>query len=733
MSSALDPFDNGSVQAALFVPSNSAPAGGGGGGGGETGPTGPEGATGATGPALPLYQATYYKSVVQNLTSGATDITFDEVAAWNNDGGYITHTPGSTDFTVVQGGLYQLEWNATVIANGATWTSSLLKQISIDITRSPAAEVVSIAQNASMPSALNYGQSLCSTFNLEAGDVINCRISNTFFSGTPTAQGVTNTFDLNTWFSWRYVSTGPAGPAGETGPSGPEGVAGRAGDTGPAGETGPTGPAGTPGGATGATGPTGESGPQGAQGEIGASGAAGANGDTGPTGVTGPQGAQGVIGFTGETGPTGVSGPSGPAGANGDTGPTGVSGPSGASGPSGPSGASGPAGVSGPTGETGPTGVSGPSGASGPSGPAGTPLVFKGLWDNGIPYVINDVVVASNNNTYVCILATSSADPISSPTNWTIFVNGGATGPSGPSGATGASGLAGVSGPAGGTGETGPTGASGASGASGPAGGTGETGPTGVSGPSGPTGPSGPSGPTLTFTGIWSDATSYVINQVVVAPGGDTYVSLTSNTNSPPASNPTDWALYALMGPSGPSGATGPSGAAGGVDSITATGTTCTGAITLEAGTSIVIDVPTTNAIRIAAIPTTMVFAQNTTTTALDDTGVTVVATSLFTPDVTGAALVTASVTVLANDAAAPEITMTLVDSTAAAIGVPMTVTSTGSGHKMTITNVAHLPTTAASADSVSVVLTLSAADDVDCIAASVVVTYNSKLYVAPP
>jgi hypothetical protein len=72
-------------------------------------------------------------------------------------------------------------------------------------------------------------------------------------------------------------------------------------------------------------------------------------------------------------------------------------------------------------------------------------------------------------------------------------------------------------------------------------------------------------------------------------------------------------------------------------------------------------------------------------------------------------------------------------DSTATAFGVPMTVTSTGNGHKMTITNVAHLPTTAATADSVSVVLTLDSADDLDCIAASVVVAYNSKLYVAPP
>ena len=176
-------------------------------------------------PGAGVSQATYYKSALQNLTSGNTDITFDEEGAWNNDNGYITHTGGSADFTVVQGGLYQLEFNATIIAQGATWTASLLKQISIDITRSPTPEVVTIAQNASIPSNTNYAQNACSTFNLEAGDVINCRVVNTFTTATPYAQGVTNTIDLNTWFTWRYVSAAGAAPAvGVTSIAGIEGA-----------------------------------------------------------------------------------------------------------------------------------------------------------------------------------------------------------------------------------------------------------------------------------------------------------------------------------------------------------------------------------------------------------------------------------------------------------------------------------------------------------------------------
>jgi hypothetical protein len=163
-----------------------------------------------------VFQATYYKSAAQNLVSGNTDITFDEEAAWNNDNGYITHTGGTAAFTVVEPGLYQLEFNANILANGSTNPASTQKLISVDITRSPNAEVVVIQQNTTIASGLTYGQSLSSTFNLEAGDVINCRVNNTFTGGPAQASGVTNTFDLNTWFTWRYVSSGGGGGGGVT-------------------------------------------------------------------------------------------------------------------------------------------------------------------------------------------------------------------------------------------------------------------------------------------------------------------------------------------------------------------------------------------------------------------------------------------------------------------------------------------------------------------------------------
>ena len=151
-------------------------------------------------------QATYYKSVNQSMTSGANDVTFDLSGAWNNDGGYITHTDATTAFTVVQEGLYQLEFNTNIVANGATWGNGSNKTINIDITRSPNGEHAIIQQACLTSSASNYGQSISATYYLVAGDVINLRVFNQFAGGPPSIQGITNTFDFNTFFTWKFVS-----------------------------------------------------------------------------------------------------------------------------------------------------------------------------------------------------------------------------------------------------------------------------------------------------------------------------------------------------------------------------------------------------------------------------------------------------------------------------------------------------------------------------------------------
>ena len=160
-------------------------------------------------PSPQVYQATYYKTTVQSLTSPNTDITFDGVGSWNNDGGYITHTNGTTAFTVVQTGLYQLDFNVLVLANNGTWTTAIGKSCQIDITRPSITEQAVLTNTALQANLQDYGQSVSGSVYLVAGDVINLRVFNTFTGGIPTppqAQCLINTFDLNTFFAWTYIA-----------------------------------------------------------------------------------------------------------------------------------------------------------------------------------------------------------------------------------------------------------------------------------------------------------------------------------------------------------------------------------------------------------------------------------------------------------------------------------------------------------------------------------------------
>jgi len=157
-------------------------------------------------PVNELYLAQYYKSVAQTLTSGNTDITFNLTQTWNNTGGYITHVNGSTDFIVNKSGLYQLEFNCVVLANGAVYSLTAIgKSVSIDITRSPTAEQTVVSNSSLQASGQNYAMSVSGTFYLNVGDVINLRVGNTFTGGPPTVQAFANAFDLNTFFTWTFI------------------------------------------------------------------------------------------------------------------------------------------------------------------------------------------------------------------------------------------------------------------------------------------------------------------------------------------------------------------------------------------------------------------------------------------------------------------------------------------------------------------------------------------------
>ena len=140
------------------------------------------------------------------------------------------------------------------------------------------------------------------------------------------------------------------------------------------------------------TGPAGPEGPQGPQGPTGLTGAAGPTGATGATGATGPQG---PIGLTGPTGATGATGPQGPIGLTGPTGATGATGPQ------------GPIGL---------TGAQGPAGTNGTNGTNGTSFTFRGTFNLGQSYSVNDVVADTNGSSYIAITANNGAsDPANDP------------------------------------------------------------------------------------------------------------------------------------------------------------------------------------------------------------------------------------------------------------------------------------------------------------------------------
>ena len=163
-----------------------------------------------TTPTQPVYKGQYYKTATQNAPSGTTDVTFNGTASWNNTNGYIAHTDGTADFTVQQAGLYQLEFALYMTANGSTWTV-LSKDVAINITRSPIAEQQILWNRFSTASPLTWGNSVVGTIRLQAGDVINCAVTQTV-TGTPLIQGLQNTFDYNTTFTFTVIEELPNVP-----------------------------------------------------------------------------------------------------------------------------------------------------------------------------------------------------------------------------------------------------------------------------------------------------------------------------------------------------------------------------------------------------------------------------------------------------------------------------------------------------------------------------------------
>ena len=354
------------------------------------------------------------------------------------------------------------------------------------------------------------------------------------------------TFNGTSWVA-SPPSQGTAGPPGPSGPPGPQGTSG------PPGATGPPGPQ----GAIGTAGPAGL-----AWREAWNNSTAYALNDAVSFNGSSYIAIQASTNLEPEANPTFWSllaqqGATGAAGSTGATGATGAQGPIGVTGPQGPAGATGATGPQGPAGPQGPTGV---TGATGPTGPAG--LNWMQSWNSGTAYAVNDAV-SFNGSSYIALQPSTTLDPETNPTFWSLLARQGATGPAGPTGPTGASGAQGFTGP---QGPPGPTGASGAIGPQGPTGAQGPAGPQGPTGAAGATGPTGPVG--LNWMQSWNSGTAYAVNDAVSF-NGSSYIAIQPSTNLEPDVNPVFWSTLAqqgatgAIGPAGPTGATGAQGATG--------------------------------------------------------------------------------------------------------------------------------------------------------------------------
>lgn len=149
-------------------------------------------------------------------------------------------------------------------------------------------------------------------------------------------------------------------------------------------------------------------------------------------------------------------------------------------------GPQGPPGEPGPTGPAGPQGALGPQGPAGPQGAPGVGINYRGNWDSGAEYVVNDAVT-HNGSLWITIFDNSNVEPVEGAF-WTVGAAAGAVGPTGPAGAAGATG---PQGPKGDTGDTGPQGIQGPTGLTGPQGSQGIQGPQGIQGTAGAAGAAG--------------------------------------------------------------------------------------------------------------------------------------------------------------------------------------------------------------------------------------------------
>jgi hypothetical protein len=144
----------------------------------------------------------FYRSVNQNLPTGPNSLIFDTAKPWNSAD--FVQTDPST-FLCSTTGTYQIGINNTVAVATGVWTA-LGKSVGIQQDRSGAQFVVINSQ--SIPTGVAYGQSASALIDIDQGDKLRFTTNQTLISGSTISAGLSNVFDLNTFWDYQLLRSG---------------------------------------------------------------------------------------------------------------------------------------------------------------------------------------------------------------------------------------------------------------------------------------------------------------------------------------------------------------------------------------------------------------------------------------------------------------------------------------------------------------------------------------------
>lgn len=149
--------------------------------------------------------AVFSSSISKTLLTGGTVLGFNTNASYNTPIVLNTFNGASniSTFTIGASGLYSLEANVSVSANGATW-SAPLRSLNVLLTRG-GTTVTMAASTVNISSGVDYTIHSSSVFNFRVGDTIQFQLTGAITTGSPFAVGTTNTFDLNSWITFQYI------------------------------------------------------------------------------------------------------------------------------------------------------------------------------------------------------------------------------------------------------------------------------------------------------------------------------------------------------------------------------------------------------------------------------------------------------------------------------------------------------------------------------------------------